>query len=72
VDASRAVAGKRHQRQYAGTPVIEDPVSRILDAGGIAGSVRNRQPWRFLVLGDRGSVDQLGQTVYANLLGAAW
>jgi len=66
------VAGKRHQRQYAETPVIEAPVSRILDAGGIPGSVRNRQPWRFLVLGDRGSVDQVWQTVYANLLGAAW
>ena len=45
---------------------------RILDAGRIAGSAKNRPPWRFLVLGDRGLVDQVAQTVYAppNLLGA--
>ncbi len=45
---------------------------RILDAGRIAGSAKNRPPWRFLVQGDRGLVDQVAQTVYAppNLLGA--
>ena len=40
-------------------------MSRILDAGGIAGSAKNRRPWRFLALGDRGLVDQVAQTVYA-------
>ena len=44
---------------------------RILDAGRIAGSAKNRPPWRFLVLGDRGLVDEVAQTVHAppNLLG---
>ena len=44
----------------------------MLDAGRIAGSAKNRQPWRFLVLADRGLVDQVAQTVHAppNLLGA--
>jgi len=47
-------------------------VRRILDPGRIAGSAKNRPPWRFLVLGDRGLVDQVAQTVYGppNLLGA--
>jgi nitroreductase len=40
-------------------------MSRILDAGSIAGSAKNRQPWPFLVLGDRGLVDQAGKTVHA-------
>lgn len=72
MDAYLAVASKRDQRQYAERPVPEDAVRRILDAGRIAGSSRNRQPWRFLVLGDRGLVDRVAETVYApsNLLGA--
>jgi nitroreductase len=38
----------------------------------LAVASKNRQPWRFLVLGDRGLVDQVAQAVYAppNLLGA--
>jgi nitroreductase len=46
-------------------------VRRILDAGRISGSAKNRPPWRFLVLGDRGLVDEVAQTVHAppNLLG---
>jgi len=72
VDAYLAVASKRDQRDYAERPVSEDAVRRILDAGRIAGSAKNRQPWRFLVLGDRGLVDRVAQTVYAppNLRGA--
>lgn len=72
VDAYLAMASKRDQREYAERPVPEDAVRRILDAGRIAGSAANRQPWRFLVLGDRGLVDQVAQAVYAppNLLGA--
>jgi nitroreductase len=72
VDAYLAVASKRDQREYAERPVPEDAVRRIFDAGRIAGSAKNRQPWRFLVLADRGLVDQVAQTVQAppNLLGA--
>jgi nitroreductase len=72
VDACLAVASKRDQREYAERPVPEEAVRRSLDAGRIAGGAKNRQPWRFLVLGDRGLVDQVAQTVYASpdLLGA--
>jgi nitroreductase len=58
MDAYLAVASKRDQREYAETPVPEDAVTRILDAGRIAGSSKNRQPWRFLVLRGRGLVAQ--------------
>lgn len=40
-------------------------MSGSLDAGGTAGSARNCQSWRFLVLADRGLVDQVAQTVFA-------
>jgi nitroreductase len=73
MDAYLALASKRDQRDYAETPVPEDAVRRILDAGRIAGSSKNRQPWPFLVRGPR--VGRPGwQAVYAlpGLLGARW
>ena len=54
MDAYLAVASKRDQCEYAERPVPTDAVRRILDAGRIAGSAKNRQPWRFLVLGPAG------------------
>jgi nitroreductase len=44
VDAYLAVASKRDQREYTERAVPEDAVRRILDAGRIAGSSKNREP----------------------------
>ncbi|MGH2960574.1 MAG: nitroreductase family protein [Solirubrobacterales bacterium] len=44
MDACLAVASTRDQRDYADRPLPEDAVRRILDAGRIAGSSKNRQP----------------------------
>ena len=54
VDAFLAVASKREVRGYSDRPVPDAAVRRILEARRIAGSSRNRQPWRFLVVGDPG------------------
>ena len=72
MDTYLAIASKRDQRQYADQPIPEDVVRRILDAGRLAGSATNRQPWRFLVLESRDVVERVAQTVYApgNVLGA--
>src|SRR6266542_1896157 len=45
---------------------------RILDAGRLAGSARNRQPWRFLVVEDAGARERLAESVYesGNVRGA--
>ncbi len=44
-----AIASKRDHRDFDPTPLDDVEVTRILDAGRLAGSARNRQPWRFLV-----------------------
>ena len=54
MDAFLAVASKREVRGYSDRPVPDAAVWRILKAGRIVGSSRNRQPWRFLVVGDPG------------------
>jgi nitroreductase len=72
MDTWLAVASRREVRDYADREVPEDVVRRILDAGRLAGSARNRQPWRFLVVEDRGAREQLAEAVYepTNVQGA--
>jgi nitroreductase len=72
VDAFLAIASKRDTRRYADRPVGADVEARILEAGRLAGSARNRQPWRFLVVESPERREQLAGAVYApdNVRGA--
>ena len=62
MDAFKAIASKRDERRYADRSIPEEAIERILDAGRLAGSSRNRQDWEFVVVSDR---EALAQTVYA-------
>jgi nitroreductase len=53
VDVYTAVASKRDERRYADRPIPDEVVTRILDAGRLSGSSRNRQDWEFVVVSDR-------------------
>jgi nitroreductase len=72
MDTWLAVASRREVREYADRELPEDVVRRILDAGRLAGSAKNRQPWRFLVVEDSGARERLADTVYepTNVRGA--
>lgn len=65
MDTYLAVASKRDWRSYADRPVPEALQRRILDAGRLAGSARNRQPWTFVVVESRDVKERLAETVYA-------
>jgi len=73
VDTYLAVASKRDWRSYADRPLPDDVVARILDAGRLAGSGSNRQPWTFVVVENKEARDRLAGTVYvpSNVLTAA-
>jgi nitroreductase len=64
MDTFLAIASKRDQREYADREIPDDLVRRILDAGRIAGSAQNRQPWRFVVLAEPDLKAQVAETVY--------
>jgi nitroreductase len=68
-----ALASRREVRDYAPDPLPADVLRRILDAGRLAGSSKNQQPWTFVVVGSRDRVEALAKAVYepTNLLGAA-
>jgi nitroreductase len=50
MDAYRAIVTKRDTREYAATPIPEDVLHRILQSGRMAGSSKNTQPVRLVVL----------------------
>jgi len=70
VDTYLTIASRREVRDYADTPIPDDVRHRILDAGRLSGSSRNRQLWEFVVVTDK---EALARCVFApeNVLGAA-
>jgi nitroreductase len=72
MDTWLAVASRREVRRYADTELPPAVVERILDAGRLAGSAGNKQPWRFLVVESPELREKVAEQVYeeGNLKGA--
>jgi nitroreductase len=72
VDTFLAIASRRDERRYDAAPLRDDVVTRILDAGRLAGSASNRQPWTFVLPEGRERIEVLAGAVFApdNVLGA--
>jgi len=72
VDTWLAIASRRETRDYADRPIPDDVAGRILDAGRLAGSAQNRQPWRFVLVESSAAREQLAAAVYepTNVRGA--
>lgn len=61
MDAYKAIVSKRDTRTFSDEPVDEASLRRILQAGRMAGSAKNRQPVRFVVVSDRSRKEQLAR-----------
>jgi nitroreductase len=59
MDAYQAIIGKRDRRDYDSKPIPEDVLRRILQAGRMAGSSSNSQPFRFIVMRDQAAKEKL-------------
>ena len=72
MDTWLAIASRRETRDYADRPIPEEIARRILDAGRLAGSAQNRQPWRFVVVESEAAREKLADTVFepGNVRGA--
>jgi nitroreductase len=72
MDTFLAIASRREVREYEDRPIPEEVVQRVLEAGRVAGSSTNSQPWTFVVVEDRGRIEQLAEIAYTpqNILGA--
>ena len=73
MDAYLAVVSKREVREYAERALDVEAQRRILEAGRLAGSSKNRQARRFVVVRDEGVREEVASSVYEgdNVRGAA-
>jgi nitroreductase len=54
MDTYRAIVDKRDQRAFLPRPIPEGALRRILQAGRMTGSSKNREPNRFVIVRDAG------------------
>ncbi len=59
MDAYAAIVGKRDTRSFSAEPVDDELLRRILQAGRMAGTAKNRQSNRFVVLRDQSRKEEL-------------
>ena len=60
MEAFEAIRTLLAVRSYKDTPVPNDVVRRIVEAGRLTGSGMNRQPWHFIVIRERETLRRLG------------
>lgn len=60
---------RQSDRKYHNDPVEQEKLDRILEAGRMAPSACNAQPWKFVVADDQAILAQLADAASAKLLG---
>ena len=73
MNVSEAIRMKRAVRQFAETPLPEDVINDILNAGRRSQSSKNSQPWQFIAIQDKAILKALSEcgTWAGHLAGAA-
>ncbi len=65
MDLFDSIAGRVSIRKFKDQPVPEEDVRKVLDAGRLAPSASNTQPWSFLVIRDQSVKAQMAEAVRA-------
>jgi nitroreductase len=55
------ILARRSVRKYTDRPVSEEQLTKLLEAGMAAPSAKNRQPWHFVLVRDRGTLARLAE-----------
>ena len=71
-DVLETIAKRRSVRAYTDEPVSDADIETLLRAAMAAPSAKNRQPWEFIVVNDRSTLDALaGKLRHAKMLAQA-
>ncbi len=54
-----AIKNRRAVRQFAAEPVPREQIEQIIHAGRLSASAKNRQPWQFIVVTERHTLQAL-------------
>ena len=73
MNVSEAIRNKRAVRQFQDTPLPEEAVKAIINAGRRSQSAKNTQPWHFIAIQDRATLKALSEmgTWAGHLISAA-
>lgn len=63
MDLFEAIKGRTSVRRFKDRPVPDEDIRKILDAGRLAPSANNTQPWSFLVIKNRQTLAAMAQAV---------
>ncbi len=59
MDTLEAIRTRRSIRRFTGDPIPREDLETIVDAGRLAASGYNAQPWEFVVVTDRALIEKL-------------
>jgi nitroreductase len=62
VDVLEAISKRRSIRNWKPVPVEKQKIEKVLEAGRLAPSWGNTQPWRFIVVQDKAKIQELART----------
>ncbi len=60
------IQNRQTVKTFLSDPVDERSLDRILEAGRLAPSAKNRQPWRFIVMQDRELKEKMKEAAYGD------
>lgn len=63
------IISRQSDRKYSSEAIEQDKLSRIIEAGRMAPSACNAQPWKFIVVTDNKLIAQVADAASAKLLG---
>ena len=68
MDVFEAIQKRRSSRSYESTPISKEILSVVLEAGSLAPSAKNLQPWHFIVVTNKEKRKALSKGKYAKFL----
>ncbi len=61
MDAIRTIKIRRSIREYKDRPIAREILVSLIDAAGFAPTARGVEPWEFIVVTERGTLNKIGQ-----------
>jgi nitroreductase len=59
LDTFSCIRTRREIREYLDKPIPDESLQKILEAGRLAPSSKNSQPWHFIVIKDKGTLSKI-------------
>jgi nitroreductase len=68
-DILNLIVSRQSDRKYSDRPVEKEKLDRIIEAGRMAPSACNAQPWKFIVVTDLALIIKIAEAASAKLIG---